>query len=354
VKLPAGRVEPFLDAPDPGMRAVLIYGPDAGLVRERADRIAASIVPDRHDAFRISDLAAETLAADPARLDDEARALSLVPGRRVVRVREAGDAVGGLFDRFFKDKPPGDSLIVVEAGDLAARSSLRRTFEAARQGAAIACYADGPSELRALVRGVMEPRRIAVSAEALEYLGANLGGDRMLSRQELEKLALYVGDGGRLGYDEAAAAVGDSAAVTIEDAVLAAAEGEIAALERAVRRAFDEGESPVTVLRAALRHFQRLHLAAARIAAGARAEEAVERLRPPVFFKLRERFLAQLRRWPQRRAAAALETLFEAERNAKRTGLPPETICRDALLRIARAGQAGPGRVRETRAGAAP
>jgi DNA polymerase-3 subunit delta len=341
VKLAAGRVERFLDAPDAAMRATLIYGPDAGLVRERADRIAAAIVPDRNDPFRISDLAAETLAGDPARLDDEARSMSLMPGRRLVRVRDAGDAVGALFDRFFKEPPPGDSFIVVEAGDLAARSSLRRAFEAARQAAAVACYADGPGELRGLVRAVMEPRRIAVSPEALDYLAANLGGDRMLSRQELEKLALYVGDGGRLGFEEAAAVVGDSAAVTIEDAIFAAAEGEIVALERAVRRAFDEGESPVTVLRAAMRHFQRLHLAAARVAAGAPADEAVERLRPPVFFKLRPRFLAQLRRWPQRGAAAALETLFEAERNAKRTGLPAETVCREALLRIARGRPAG-------------
>ncbi len=350
MKLASGRVERFLEAPDAAMRAVLLYGPDTGLVRERADRLAAAIVPDRNDAFRIADLAADTLAADPAQLDDEARALSLMPGRRVVRVREAGDTVGGLFDRFFKDVPPGDSLVVVEAGDLAPRSSLRRAFEGAREGAAIACYADGPEELRGLVRGVMAARGIAVSGEALDYLTGNLGGDRLLSRQELEKLALYVGDGGRLGYDEAAAMVGDSAAVTIEDAVFAAAEGEVPALERAVQRAFDEGESAVTLLRAGLRHFQRLHLVAARVAAGARAEEAIERLRPPVFFKLKTRFVAQVRRWPPRRAAAALETLFEAERNAKRTGLPPETICRDALLRIARGGQGGSGRGRESRA----
>ncbi|HUZ75893.1 MAG TPA: DNA polymerase III subunit delta [Stellaceae bacterium] len=336
MKLPPARVERFLDAPEPGMRAVLLFGPDAGLVRERADRLAAAIVPDRHDPFRVAELAAEALAADPARLNDEAQALSLVPGRRVVRVREAGDAVGALFDRFFAKLPPGDSLIVVEAGDLPARSSLRRAFEGARAAACIGCYADGRTELGALVRSVMGARRIAVTAEAMEYLVDHLGGDRLLSRQELDKLALYAGDGGRLDYDAASAIVGDSATITVEDAVFAAAEGDLAALERALGRAFDEGEAPVGVLRAGLRHFQRLHLAATRVAAGARPEEAIERLRPPVFFKLRERFLGQLRRWPAGRAAAALVTLTEAERNAKRAGLPPEAICRDALLRLAR------------------
>ena len=326
MKLAGARIAAFLAAPDPAIRAVLLHGPDAGLVRERADRIAAAIVPDRDDPFRVADLAAETLAADPARLNDEAQALSLMPGRRVVRVRDAGDAAAALFDRFFKDPPPGDSLDRSSRPAICRRARrLRRAFEGARQAAAIACYADGAEELaRAGPR--CHGRRTASrsSAEAMQYLVASLGGDRLLSRQELEKLALYVGDGGRLGEDEARAMVGDSAAMTLEDAVYAAADGDAAALERSLQRAFDEGEAPVSVLRAELRHFQRLYLAGARAAAGASAEEAIERLRPPVFFKLRDRFKRQLRVWPPRRAAAALELLVEAERNAKRTGLPPE------------------------------
>ena len=339
MKLPAARIEAFLDAPDPAARAILVYGPDAGLVRERADRLAAAIVPDRRDPFRVAELGADALAGDPARLNDEAQALSLMPGRRVVRVRDAGDAVGGLFDRFLKSPPPGDSLILVEAGDLPARSSLRRAFEQARAGAAIACYEDGPRELGALVKGVMAAHRIAIGAGALEYLVAHLGGDRMLSRQELEKLALYVGDGGRLEPADAAALVGDSAAVTLEDALYAAAEGDAVALERSLQRAFGEGEAPVSVLRAAMRHFQRLYLAGARIAGGMGAEAALQGLRPPIFFALRDRFVRQLRQWPPRRAAAALELLTEAERNAKRTGPPPDAVCRDALLSIARLAQ---------------
>jgi DNA polymerase III subunit delta len=336
VKLQGARLAAFLAAPDPALRAVLVYGPDAGLVRERADRIAVAVVPDRLDPFRVADLPADRLASDPARLDDEARALSLVPGRRIVRVRAAGDGVAPLFAGFFAATPPGDSLIVVEAGELATRSPLRRAFEGAQRGAAIACYADGPDELRELARSVMTAARVTVSREAMDYLVSHLGGDRLLSRQELEKLALYAGDGGTVDDDDARAVVGDSAGVTLDDAVNAAASGEAALLERSLARAFDASESPVTVLRAAMRHFQRLHLAAARVAAGTSAEDAINGLRPPVFFKLRDRFKAQLRLWPPRRAAAALEALLEAERNAKRTGPPPETVCRDALLRIAR------------------
>jgi DNA polymerase-3 subunit delta len=339
VKIAVARVAPFLAKPDPALRAALVYGGDAGLVRERADRLAAWAALDLKDPFRVADLAAASLLADPARLHDEAAALSLSGGRRVVRVREAGDAVGGLFERFLAALPQGDSLVVVEAGELGARSSLRRAFEAAPRAAAVPCYPDGRRELEELAREILGARRIAVDSEALAYLAENLGSDRLASRAELEKLALFVGDGGKAGLPEAAAAVGDGAPLSLDDIVFATAEGDPPALERALLRALLEGEMPVSVLRALMRHFQRLHLTQARIASGMDEDDALRALRPPLFFKLADRFRRQLRLWPPGRAAHALEILTEAEVNAKTTGFPAEAVCREALLRIARGAQ---------------
>lgn len=336
MKLAPARLAAFLAAPDPTMRAALVYGGDAGLVRERADRLARAIVADPKDAFRVADLAATALSADPARLWDEAAALSLVGGRRLVRVREASDGVGALFERFLRDLPPGDSVVVVEAGELAARSSLRRAFESAAAAVAIACYADGRRELEALAREVLGAHKVTASGEAMAYLATHLGSDRLLSRGELEKLALYAGDGSAVGLEEVRASIGDSAALDLDDIVLAAAEGDVAQVERALERAFQEGEMPVTVIRAAMRHFQRLSLLAARLAQGMSEEDALRSLRPPLFFRVQDRVRRQLRLWPESRVTKALTVLLEAEINAKRTGLPADAICRDALLRLAR------------------
>jgi len=336
VKLQGARVARFIAAPDAAIRAVLLHGEDEGMVRERAQRIAKAVVPDLADPFRVAELSGEALRADPVRLDDETRALSLVGGRRVVRVRGADDGQAALFERFFAALPPGDSLVVVEAGELGGKSALRRAFEAAKDGAAIVCRADGVEELGALVDSVMAAHRVSVSRDARRYLAEHLSGDRSINRGELEKLALYAGDGGSVSYDEAREVVGDSAEITLDDAIRATAAGDLAALERSLQRAFEEGESPVTALRAALRHFQRLYVATARVAAGSSPEDAISGLRPPVFYDMREAFLGHLRLWSKGRAAAALEALHAAERNAKRTGLPAEAVCRDALLRVAR------------------
>ena len=190
--------------------------------------LARTVCPDLHDPFRVADLTAAALAGDPARLADEAAQISLMGGRRVVRVREAGDALAPLFTRFLATRrsSASDSLVIVEAGDLPGRSTLRRAFDDAPRGAAIGCYPDSARDLAAVIRDTCAAHRISLSRDAQEFLVAHLGGDRMLTRAELEKLTLYAGDGGRLDLDDVAAVLTDSAALSLDDAILAAAEGD--------------------------------------------------------------------------------------------------------------------------------
>ena len=341
MKLPAGRVEGFLRRPDPETRAVLLYGPDTGLARERADNLARSICPNLHDPFRVADLAASVLAADPARLPDEAAQIGLMGGRRIVRVREAGDALAAIFARFLAEPVGGDTLVIAEAGDLPARSALRRAFDDAPGAAAIGCYPDNARDLAQVIRDAFAAHRVGASRDATDFLVQHLGEDRLLTRAELEKLTLYAGDGGHIELDEARAVISDSAALSLDDALLAAAEGDAAALDRALSRVFQEGESPVTVIRALLRHLQRLHLLAARIAGGGSVEDAIRSARPPIFFKEQDSYRRQLQRWSTARLQRALERVAEAEFRMKLTGLPAETICREAMFALAREARAG-------------
>jgi DNA polymerase III subunit delta len=339
VKIAPNRFAELLRQPPPGLRAALLYGPDGGLVRERADRLAASICPDLADPFRISELSAAIIAADPARLADEVAAMSLTGGRRVVRIRDAADGVTAPLAASLAGSR-GDSLIVVEAGDLAARSSLRKLCETAAAAAAIPCYADSPRDLADLIRETTAARRIAVSGDAQAYLVAHLGGDRLVTRQELEKLTLYAGDGGRVELADAIACVGDTTSLSVEELVYAAADGDPLRLEAALLRCLQEGQAPISILRATMRHFHRLHIAAARVAGGVSADEVMRLMRPPIFYKFADRFKTQLATWPPRRIAAALDWLTRAELDSKRAVLPQETIAREALFTIARAARA--------------
>lgn len=333
MKIAPAKINAFLAAPPPEVRAVLLYGPDSGLMHERCGGLTASVVDDPTDPFRLTEFAAAVLRDDPARLADEAAALSLTGGRRVVRVRDATDTVADIVEGFLTGSP-GEALVVVEAADLSNRSRLRRLFESHARAVALPCYADDGRTLAAVIRDTLGAHGVSADADATAYLCDNLGGDRMITRGELEKLALYVGDGATATLADAQACVGDSAAMALEDVAFAAGGGRPDDLARALSRAFQEGASAVAVLRMTGRHFQRLHQAANLLAAGETPETAIDALRPRVFFKREAAFRAQLQTWQQTSLARALESLTQAEVDCKTTGTPVEAVCGQVLMAL--------------------
>jgi DNA polymerase III subunit delta len=336
MRLAPSRVSAFLQRPDPEICAVLLYGPDEGLVRERSEAVARTICPDLKDPFRVADLTAAVLTADPTRLADETAQLSLTGGRRVVRVRGVGDALAKLFGEFL-ESAPGGAFVVAEAGELPSRSPLRRAFEAAPSAVAVGCYPDTPRDLALVIRETLAAHRVAASRDAGQFLVEHLGSDRLLTRSELEKLVLYAGEGGRVELEDARLAISDTAALELDDAVMATSEGDPAQVERVLDRVLQQGDSPVSIIRALLRHLQRLHVLTARVAAGASVDETLRTARPPIFFKQEDSFRRQLGLWTEARLRPQLDRVAKAELNMKTTGVPAETICREAMLTVAQA-----------------
>ena len=341
MKLQGKAIEGFLARPDPKVRAVLVYGPDAGLVRDRADALARTVLPDLADPFRVADLTARAVAGDPARLVDEVAALSLIGGRRLIRLRDADDGATAAFAALFAAEPPGDSLVVAEAGDLGARSRLRLAFEAAAIGAALPCYMEDENALRRVMVELAAAQGLVLDPDAQAFLAGNLVGDRLIARSEIEKLAIYMDASPspagerRVGLEEARAAIGDSASLlSLDDPAWAAASGDFSTLDRALGRLFAEGMAAVAILRAAQRHFQRLHWTQSEVAAGASPDAAVKALKPPVFFKQQSVFTSQLRLWPAGNLRQALERLVDTEAECKKTGAPDETLTARTLYQL--------------------
>ena len=341
MKIQAGRADAFVAKPPADCRALLLYGPDSGLVRERLNLATKSIAGDISDPFRVAELTPALLKDDPARLRDEAASLSLTGGQRVVRVLNAPDSLSGLIGDFLA-RPMGDALIIVTAGELTPKSPLRKLFEEETKAAAIACYADEGQGLDSLITQHLGKYNIRINPEALQMLANRLGSDRMMVRSELDKLSLYIGaGGGTITPTDIQDAMGDGAEATQDELALAVMSGNQAQAQTALERLLREGTNSVGILRSVARYVQRLHLASGQVQKGKSAEQAIETLRPPVFFKHKAPMTQQLRGWAPQRLAQAMEMLVQAELDCKTTGMPAEAVCGRTLMQITRAAPQG-------------
>ena len=346
MKIEARQVEAFLKKPDPRVRGVVIYGNDDGLVAERAVALAKSICEDLKDPFRVVDIAGDSLKQDPARLADEFGAMSMMGGRRVIRVRPAGEESVAALENLV-EAAAGDALIIVEAGNLTPRSGLRTLAENEATLAALPCYMDNEMALEGLVESAARAQGLAVEPDALEWIVGRLGGDRGQTRGEIDKLLLYKGtdDGTSITLDDAMAVLGDPASVGIDDVIAATFDGELVALDRALDRVFAEGGNPVQLVRSLQRHADQLHLVSGHAAKGGNLEGAMFKARGlPRGGPVRQRFERHLRTWPLPRLSLALTTILEAEIECKRTGLPDEAIARRLCLRLSQAARSAKAR----------
>src|ERR1700757_3749901 len=183
-------IDTFLARPDPGRPIILLYGPDAGLVRERADALLASAVDDPNDPFSVVKLDGDELAAEPSRLIDEAMTVPLFGGRRAIRVRAGARSFASGVDTL-AEMPLKDCRVVIEAGDLRPESPLRKACERAKTAVAIGCYPDTERDLGKLIDDELRLANLRIAPDARATLTDLLGGDRQASRNELRKLLLY-------------------------------------------------------------------------------------------------------------------------------------------------------------------
>jgi len=336
MKLTFRQIEPFVKSPDPKARVVLVYGPDNGLMRERAKTIGLSIVNDYSDPFNVAVLSAEQLADDPARLIDEAHAISMMGGGRLIRIENAGDKLTTLIKDYLKD-PSEHNLVILEAGELGPRSSLRKACESSKNAAALPCYVEDERDLSRLIRDTLQEANINIEPDAMTWLAVNISGNRQKVRSELEKLITYKGsETTPLTLVDAQAACGAAGVDSLDTLVYSAGGGRPKEALKAYDTLLGEGVPFITMLRSLQNHFRRLHVAKSRMERGESPEAAMKKLAPPIFFKQESAFKAQLQRWSLPVLAQTGTRLAVLEAQCKQTGAPVETLCSQALLSISK------------------
>jgi DNA polymerase-3 subunit delta len=334
-------IDRFLAAPGPAFRAAVIHGRDLGVVRERAQSLAAAVARRPDDPFDVAVLSEADIANEEGRLEGELMAYSMMGGRRLVRLRMAGDrpapdrlaadALAGHLDGRFNP----EAFFLVEAGALGRESALRRLAEGAPGCAAIACYEDEPGDLARFTREALTTDRLALSAEALEQFVSRLPRERGVARREIERLILFLGPGRDItaSLADLRGFFGVEPDASLGEAAIDAFGGRSTAAQAGLRRAAQEGESGVAAVRALGTHLGRLRRILSLRRQGTGLQAAVKAA--GVFWKSEKELMRQAQSWSLDDLDPVQGAVLAADKACKQAGSPDHLLAERLAITIA-------------------
>jgi len=333
-EIKAHEFQSFLRSRARDFRIVLIYGPDRGMVSERAGALARATGVSLDDAFSFIRLDGSDISADPGRLFDEANSTGLFGGEKLIWIKGAGgdkamaDAVSGLCRQ-----PPDNSWVIFEAGDLKKGVGLRKAVESAGGAMAIPCYADDTKSLNGLIDEELESFRLRIDSEARQALLESLGGDRLASRSEIRKLALYAMGEPTLQLQHVIDIIGDASAISTDDAVDAILKGDRQGFLHATQKVIASKTSVFLILQACLRQFQLLDLMRADMEERRMsAADALAQHGRHLHFRRKPIIETALKSWTSIAIAAELNRLQAAILQTRRRSSLEDTIALQTLL----------------------
>jgi DNA polymerase-3 subunit delta len=334
VALKPAEAERFIARPDPAKPVVLVFGADAGLVAERVEALVAKSVDDPADPFQLARLEGDVLARDPGRLSEEANTIPLFGGRRAVWVKAGAQNFAPAIEALLA-APPESTRVVIQAGDLRRNAPLRTVCERAKGAVAVPCYPDAERELSRLIDAEMHKAGISISPQARAALLPLLGGDRLASRNEIEKLALFARGKDRVEVDDVIEVVADASAAALDALLDAAFAGATSELEIQLAKARTAGTSASTIMAAALRQVSQLHRARLAIEQGISVSNAASAMQPFLHFSRRAPVEKALSSWTSARLERAMMRLAQAALQTRQQPAIAGVTSERALLELA-------------------
>jgi DNA polymerase-3 subunit delta len=326
--------ETFLEKSARHYQIFVVYGPDRGSVSERAGLIAAKTGVDLTDPFSLIKLDIADLQKDQGRVLDEAGAIGLFGGDKLIWIRGAANEkylVEAL--QLLSQKPLEQTFLIVEAGDLKKGSLLRKASEAARSIMTIPCYADDVRALNGLIDAELATAGLRITPAARQALVELIGGDRIASRNELKKLALYCLKLDLIEEHHVTEIIGDASAVSVDDAVDAILSGNSGNFLHAMQKITASKTSIFLVIQACLKQFQlidamRAEMEEKRVPAG----QVMQTIGRHLHFKRKPVIEQALRAWSADALSRETNRLQAAILQTRRRSSMEDTIALQTLL----------------------
>ena len=315
---------------------ILLYGPNEGLIRENYLKIKNIFSENIADELIFT---GKSIIEKPTALLDEIRTVSMFNEKKIILIENPSDKNIPEFESAF-EYINNKILIVITAGNLTKSSKIRKFFEGSKTNFSYANYDDDLKENSQLIQSLEKSINKVLSKDIKKYLSQSLSNDRMISRNEIEKIILYYQDNKELpNLENIKLIFNNNSDLNLSKISQLAFSGQPNKMAINLNKMFSEGISPIAIIKVMLNYVQRIQATQISLKKNNDFESAIKSLKPPVFWKDKDSFKQHCNKWPISQTIFNFNLLIDTELNCKSDYSLTNILCERALINIAVRGQ---------------
>jgi len=336
MKIQNFKIDQYCKNLSPIAPAILLYGQDYGLISERSSLIIDSFlnnVGKKQNSLNIIDLSNSNLLLHPESLEMEVSSISLLSKKKIVRIKDASDALLKIIDDYFIYSHP-DCLIILISDALSPRSKIRKFFESHNDAVVLPCYNDDKKDILNLINSSLNKENIFIEEQGIQLFANYLGIDRLTTKAEIEKAILYAGKEKKLNANDIGSFISDQASLGIDELYDYSLNGDLEEAYRVLTRIQKEGVPSIQIIRSFIRQMQSLYSIIHALSFGNNINSVLNSFKPPIYFKRKDNIKGHAQKWSLGKLNKALLLLESAEISCKLPKSNPNIITKQAILSL--------------------
>ena len=313
-------------------QSFLVYGPNEGLIRENVDIIYKNFSKEKN--CEKVNITGKQLDESATILNDELSTISLFSEKKFVVLISAKEKHASIIDEAlsldFKN-----TCMVVKQDNLTKSSSIRKLYETSKNHFSLACYDDDIKVLSTLLEKFQKEHGITFDSDVKSFLLNNLSNDRMVIKNELEKILLSLNkDDQKVDIDKLRYILHDSSHTDFQQINNSILFGKTEKGSKSLEKLFNLGTNPVAILKSFNNYIMRIRLTQVELSKGKQFDEAIKVLRPPVFWKEKSDFKRHCLMWPADMIENIINEVLSSEIKCMTNNVIAKEQCEKTLFRI--------------------
>ena len=222
------------------------YGEETFLIDKIVSEIREELVDPDLSSFNLNIFYGKE--SEPQDIINSAKTLPLMSDYRLVIIREADQLKPSYWKDFLSyfENPSSSTCCVFCAENMVLKAEPLKAFK--KRGEMVRFYHPFNREIPEWIRKIAKEFNKKISREAVDLLSVELGNDLQKIYNELQKVAIYVGEKAVIESDDVKEAIADVGGVTIFNLVDCIGSKDREGALNALRKLLEVGEYPLKIL----------------------------------------------------------------------------------------------------------